>query len=173
MAMEIIKNLTESEISQMDIYVKKRIPVFAIESTDIGKPGEKIIIHTLEGDEEIISCKDFIILIGPRKDVYPIPRELFESRYDVSDSPVSETAYETAIKFNWPVEKIKTCEIKKDIYIYAKQMNEEFSVFVKHIGAAIQGKKGDYMAVSKDDRENIYIIDNEIMSLTYERKENV
>ena len=156
------------EITGLKKYKKKKIMVHVIESEKVPNVSGKIVLHTLEGDVEINSNENNYIIIGPKNDIYPIQKWLFDSKYTYVETVVDEYIINIAKEYAWNVESIKTCVLCNDSYVYAKKMNNDFSVFVKHCQQTIYGKTGDYYVVSEADMENAYIISAEIMDSTYD-----
>ena len=160
---------------EMDIYKKKSIIVHMIETLSFANEGEEVVIHTIEGDEIIKAGSDFFVMIGPSNDVYPFKRQMFEERYEIIEKSDAEALYlkEVADKNGWNPVYIKGCRAKKDYYIYAKQIDHEFSVYVKSCENWITGKMGDYYVVAVDNPDNEYIIDKDIMGKTYNKEHNI
>lgn len=157
------------DIEELQLYKKRKKNIHFVKSLNVKKAGEPIVIHTLEGDVTIPARRANYIMIGAHDDIYPIPRELFRSKYQViSEKNLSEVE-EVAKKNNIPVEKIEGCRLIKDSYVYARKMEKDFAVYTKHCDSELLGKAGDYYAVTYEDTENVYIIRGDIMDETYER----
>lgn len=156
------------EIEELNLYKKKKLIINYICSLDIALKDNEILIPTLEGNVKILASEEQYIMIGPLNDIYPIPKALFESRYQIVDSIISVDVKQCIENLGWNVEKIKSCQIKQDSFVYAKELASDIDVFVKHCDSFIHGKKGDYYAVSYEDTNNIYIINHDVMKKTYE-----
>ncbi len=149
-------------------YRKKKITVHFIKSVDVKKEGEQILLHTLEGDVEIVSSKDIFIMIGKQDDIYPIPRELFESKYQIMDTRENLEIVDVCERNGIDSTKVRECKLIKDSFVYGKKVEEEFTVYTKHCDSFLYGEAGDYYVVSAEDIENVYVIKENIMEETYE-----
>ena len=154
---------------ELQIYKKKKKNIHFVKSLNVKKAGDPIVIHTLEGDVTIPARRANYIMIGAHNDIYPIPRELFLSKYQVIEEKNLPEVEEVAKKNGIPVEKIEGCRLIKDSYVYARKMEKDFSVYTKHCDSELFGKSGDYYVVTYEDTENVYIIQGDIMDETYER----
>jgi len=168
--MEVNRNCTKLKLTELKKYKKIKMPVHVIESMMVPSQNEKIVLHTLEGDVCIEQNEDNYIMIGPKNDVYPISRQLFETKYSIIELAMNENDYieNIAEQYGWNIESIKPCILFNDSFVLAKRMDEKFSVFVKHCNEIIYGDAGDYYVVSEEDTDNAYIISAEIMCVTYE-----
>lgn len=156
-------------IEELELYEKKRIIVHYLKSIDVAPKDTLITINTLEGPVNISSNEHTYILMGPCDDVYPISKTLFETRYEVLEQEMDKQEMRQIIKHGWNPEKVRACINIKKSYVYAKQMREPFAVYVKWCNALIHGEPGDFYAVSYEDLENAYIINKDIMQITYEK----
>ena len=159
---------TKLKITELKKYKKKKIAVHVIESMLVTIHDGKIVLHTLEGDVSIEQNEDSLIMIGPKNDVYPISRQLFESKYSIMESVENKYIDGVAEQYGWDKRKIKTCILFKDSFVLAKRMEKKFLVFVKQCQKVIHGDAGDYYVVTEEDPDNAYIISSEIMCDTYE-----
>lgn len=166
--MEFYSESNKIELSDMKLFKKKKIVVHMIESCCVANKGDIIILETIEGKVNLKADEEMFIMIGPREDVYPIPKVLFESKYICVEPIINDNLLEVIRRNKWVLNKVKTCRLKRESLIYAKQMDSDFAVYVKHCDSVIYGKKGDYYAVTYEDTENAYIISNSLMQETYE-----
>lgn len=162
---------TKFEIKELNLYRKKNIDINFIESLDIADEGEDIIIPTLEGKVTIAASTEQYIMIGPCNDIYPIPRKLFDERYDVIEGSFSGEIWEPFLAKN--TKNIKRCHLKKEVFVYAIEVPFDFKVYVKHCNSIIYGNSGDFYAVSYEDTGNAYIIRKSVMVKTYELVERI
>lgn len=140
-----------------------------MKSLHIKEAGEPIIIHTLEGNVSIPAGDGTYIMIGAHDDIYPIPRELFESKYQVIAEKNPVEVKDVAVRNGIALDKIEGCRLIKDSYVYARKMEMDFEVYTKHCDSKLYGNKGDYYTVTYEDPENVYIIQGDIMDETYEK----
>lgn len=160
-------------LEELQIYRKKKKNIHFVKSLNVREAGEPIVIHTLEGDVTVSAEENQYIMIGAHEDIYPIPRELFESKYQVIAERNLAEVEAVAQRHGIDLEKVEGCHLKKDSFVYARRMEKDFSVYTKHCDSELFGKAGDYYTVTYEDLENVYIIQGDIMEQTYEKVENM
>lgn len=180
---EIIYSASE-EISNedMDIYIKKKIPIGYVRAKDVFPIGTPINIRTLNGDEELKITEDLIIIIGLRGEIFPSVEEVFWTAYDPIDEPFSledsplKTTYIPKITNMRTAETSQICEfakkcVTKDEYrIYAKELDHYVKVFpVGEDQPYKLGRPGDYLALRDRGKPRVFVIDKELLYLTYTR----
>lgn len=160
----------------MSLYKKRRIPLGVVKTQDILPAGTPILLRTLEGDIDTYVSDDVYIMIGILGEVYPIKKEKFERSYQLSEEP-----YRITLKYN-PVIKSRTngevhdlihiakaCISKQESQIYAKPLQRAVKVFTAWDKEKyVLGLEGDYLAVRLDDLQDIYVIEKNIFSKTYQ-----
>ncbi len=165
------------DLTSMECYRKKRIPVGYVKAAEVFTPGAMLTIRTLEGDLDIVVREDTYIMIGIKGEVYPGKREKFECAYEVLDEPyVFEGEYAPVVKDVMEGKHIslipyaKPCVSTGESYIYAKQLDHRVKVFTEwYKETYMLGIAGDYLAVRKDDIHDIYVIEGNIFEKTYEK----
>lgn len=166
----------ELDIIAMKEYKKKPILLGFIPTTDIYPEGTPILIRTLEGDIEIDASKEIYLMIGKRGEVYPVKKKKFDISYETSEQPINlNNDYNPHVK-NLETSAIvelknisKSCIPTGEVFIYAKQTTRATKVFTSwDLDGYMLGKLGDFIAVRKDDHQDVYIIDEEIFYETYE-----
>ena len=172
------------DIREFETFVKLKIPVGYVRTEDIYPAGTEMIVRTLEGDSHIVSDKDTYIMVGIRQEVYPIKREKFEKSYERlygAYSPradlLPEKHYPPNVKnrregVSENIEKyIRPCVSKGETEIYAKQLTKRAKVFTAwNPESYMYGAPGDWLALRKDDMNDVYIIENSIFFATYGKK---
>lgn len=156
-------------LDKLDLYKKRKKNIHFVKSLYVKEAGESIVIHTLEGDVTIQASNETYIMIGAHDDIYPIPRELFESKYQVIDEMKPDEIEDVAVRNGIALDKIEGCRLINDSYVYARKMEKDFEVYTKHCDSKLYGNKGDYYTVTYEDPENVYIIRGDIMDETYEK----
>lgn len=156
-------------LEELELYKKKKKNLHFVKSLNVKDAGETVVIHTLEGDVTVLAGEEMYIMIGAHEDIYPIPRNLFESKYEVIAERNLAEVEDVAQRHGIDLEKVEGCRLKRDSYVYAKKMEKDFSVYTKHCDSELFGNAGDYYAVTYEDPENVYIIQGEIMEETYEK----
>lgn len=153
---------------ELSLYKKRRVMVHFVKSLDVKDVGEPILLHTLEGDVTVHASEDVYIMLGAHEDVYPIPKTLFERKYQVTGEKNLTSVEDVAKKNGIDPDRIEGCTLADDSFVYAKKMDRAFSVYTKHSDAELFGKAGDYYAVTYEDTENVYIVRENIMEATYD-----
>ncbi len=158
-------------LEELEVYKKKKKNLHFVKSLNVREAGEPIVIHTLEGDVTVPAGDDMYIMIGAHEDIYPIPRDLFESKYEVITERNLVEVEDVARRHGIELEKVEGCRLTRDSFVYARRMEKDFSVYTKHCDSELFGNVGDYYAVTYEDPENVYIIQGDIMEETYEKVE--
>lgn len=170
-------------IAQMKEYEKAKVSWAYVKTTDIVPVGTQLSIRTLENDTGVVveAGEDVYVMIGCLGEVYQIQREKFESSYEVSEEQLD--IFTQMFDFIPAVERIddhayipidqiaRVCYPKKGISILAQQLTKRTRVFAKNTADYFVGDPGDYIAVRKDDPQDIYIIQEEVFHRTYVEKE--
>lgn len=156
-------------------YIKKRVNVGYVRSTDLAKAGTKIVVRTLEGDVDIATDEDTYIIIGVKGEIYPSKKEKFERGYEYSDEEYVFTGeYPPAVLESETGDRIellplaKSCIANGGTTIYARELTSRIKVFTSwDTEKYYLGKPGDFLATRKDDLHDIYVIAREIFFMTY------
>ena len=167
-------------VASMAQYVKNKIPVGYVPSTDIFQTGTPILIRTLEGDSDVIASPEIFLMIGNAGEVYPQERFFFDKNYDPLDEPFapSDMVYSPTVRNKLTgisddaVElsaHAKACVAKGTIHIHAEKLTKNTKVFTRwNPGGYMAGKIGDYLAVRSDNVNDVYIIAGDIFGKTYD-----
>lgn len=171
----------EADLSEMEVYQKKNLPVGYVELTkDVVETGTPILIRTLEADLELIAEDDFYVMVGIKGEVYPIRREKFEKSYVICEEqfhtdnleycPTIHDRENGEPKELYPY--IRSCRSTGKVQVYAKRLERGVKVFTSWSpDRYMLGNPGDYLAVRSDDLHDVYVIGAEIFDLTYGRPE--
>ena len=165
-----------ADVTNMNRYRKKQLHVGYVKATDVVPAHSKCIIRTLEGDVELEIMDDTVIAIGIQGEVYPMSWDSFIKKYQPNDdSYVYPGEYLPTIR---DVEIGKSRELLPYAHscvsigtseIYATELSKRTKIFTKWDKEHYYlGKPGDFMAVSTDDYSDVYIIERDIFSKTYE-----
>lgn len=175
----------EIDLSDMQIFVKKPIPLGYVEAKDVLPLGTPITVRTLEGDLDMEVEEDLIIMVGIKGEVYPNSRERFARTYEATQRPYRECVdyrqgdhlYEPTIhdRSTGEVRKLtdhaKICIASGGSQIYARKLTERVKVFTAWDEEKYMlGRPGDYLAVRCDDKHDIYVVEQDIFFKTYEEK---
>lgn len=172
------------DITGMQSYVKKKVPLGYVDATDVLPVGTPITIRTLEGDVDMVVDEDLMIMIGVKGEVYPNIREKFERTYEATQKPYCEcedhahgnTLYEPTIHNRATGEVLKLTNYAKiciatgGTHIHARELTGRVKVFTAWDEERYMlGKAGDYLAVRCDDKHDIYVVERDIFFKTYEK----
>ena len=177
----IHSGLYKPDISAFEQYIKLKIPIGYVRTTDIFPGGIEMMVRMLEGDANIVSDPDNYLMIGMKEEIYPIKREKFELTYDTlpgeySPHPefLSEIHYKPTVKniregYVENIEKyIRPCVSRGEVRIFARQLTKSTKVFTLWNNEGyMYGNPGDWLALRSDDVNDIYIIQDSIFNLTY------
>lgn len=169
------------DTSDMKKYIKKKVVLGYVPSTDIVAPDTQIMIRMLEGDIDIRADENVYLMIGISGEVYPINKDVFEQSYVCTDKlPQMDYEYSPAV-----IEKdagrvtalapyIKGCAPLGEVCIFAKELTRSAKVFTEwDKDSYIYGAPGDYLAAKSADGRDIYIIKRHIFSKLYTPAESV
>lgn len=170
-------------LEQMELYYKIKIPWAYVRSTDIVPVGKKFYVKSLENESGITvaAAENIYIMIGCRGEVYDIQADKFHKTYEATEEslnildqmldfiPTIETLPEE--EYISIDEIAHLCYPKNELGIYACQLDRRTKVFpVNYNQDYYIGRPGDYLAVREDDLQDIYIIQEDIFSQTYEKR---
>lgn len=167
----------EIDLSGMAVYQKKELPIGYVEAEDIFPAGTEILIRMLEGDFEIVVSEGIRILIGIDHEIYPNEKEYFLKKYTMLEEPYQyEGEYSPTIRSTRTGEVrpllpyAKSCVAKGNTFIYAVELSRRTKVFTKwDKGKYMLGMQGDYLAASKENVKDIYIVKKEVFSRIYKK----
>ncbi len=165
-----------TDISGMQMCKKRNLSLGYVKGTDIFPAGTSVCVRTLEGDLDIQIQENIYIMIGIKGEVYPINKEKFERSYKTMEgSYVFDGEYPLSVKDIAEGKNIslvpyaKCCVSTGEVFIYAKQTDHRVKVFTAWDEEKYMlGKEGDFLAVRKDDLQDVYIIEENIFEKTYE-----
>ena len=172
-------------ILKMPDYTKKKIPWSYVKTTDFMQTGEKFYLKSIENQSRILleASEDIYIMIGQRGEIYHIDREKFEKTYEASEEYLD--IFEQMLSYMPEIQRYEDdefvslddlahlCYPKTSEGIYAIPLECRTKVFNPYNnGEYFLGRKGDYLAIRKDDIQDIYIIQKNIFHESYEERRN-
>lgn len=176
--------MNEEEVRMMQAYRKKQIPWAYVHSVDVAPTGHEICMKTLENEAGLIvtANEDSYIMIGCRGEVYDITREKFLRTYEATEETLD--VFERMLDFLPAVETVPEgeyisldevahlCYPKPGAGIYAKKLEKRTRVYpMDRSQEYFLGRPGDYLAIRREDMQDIYVIQKEIFQQTYEPEE--
>lgn len=178
----IIAKDYEIDISNMQPYVKKKMPLGFVQATDVLPVGTPITIRTMEGDVDMVVEPDLIIMIGVKGEVYPNRRRKFEKSYVLTeeDYRMSDCAIKTEYQPTLHnradgsvlslADYAKVCISNGGTHIHAEELTTRVKVFTTWDEEKYMlGKPGDFLTVRCDDIHDIYVVERDIFFKTYEK----
>lgn len=166
-----------ANLDDMEICKKKQLHLGYVDASEVFEEGKQICIRTLEGDLDVEIAKDLYIMIGVKGEVYPNRKEKFLRSYELVDAPYDfKLEYEPMVKDVMEGKSVslipyaKSCLSTGEVYIYVKQLDHRVKVFTSWDEEKYMlGNEGDFLAVRKDDLNDVYIIEKNIFYDTYEK----
>jgi len=166
------------ETTGMTRYKKKAVPVGFVESAAVFPHGTPLLIRALEGDEETVSSDEVYLMVGILGEVYPIKKEKFNRSYRVTNErPLSQYSYTPTVRNRTTGETknlgpfIKGCVPLADAYVLAAPLVKNTKVFTSwNTDGYMFGKAGDWIAFRAEDIHDVYIIREDIFTMTYEEQ---
>lgn len=162
----------------MKQYVMRSVPMGYVKAAQVFPVGTPITIRTLEGDIELTAEEDLYIMIGLKGEVYPNYREQFERSYKILNRQYShggDLEYVPTIKNRQDGSTLTltdyagVCIPAENVRIYAKKLDRGVKVFTEWDKEKYMlGRPGDYLAVRCDDLHDIYVVEEEIFSKSYD-----
>lgn len=171
----------ETLLDRCKVYGKKRVKWAYVKTTDIVSPGTAIHLKSLEneGGMNLVAQDDLYIMIGFRGEIYHITKDKFSSTYEESDEALD--IIEQMLEFLPEVQVVETkeyitldliakiCYPKQGTDIYALPLERRTKVFpADGSGEYYLGLPGDFLAIRRDDVQDVYIIQKDIFMDTYE-----
>lgn len=163
-------------ITDMQLFRKRKIPVGYVRATDLFPAGTEVMIRMLEGDIEITVQEDIYIMIGVENEIYPIRRDVFLKNYETIDEPYrfkgeySPTIRQTQTsEARQLVSYARACVARELSFVCAKELSVRTKLFTKWDKTKYMlGLPGDYLVAKKEDPSDIYIVKKEIFPQLYQ-----
>lgn len=171
----------EADVPSMKRYQKKKLPQGYVKADEILPVGTPITIRTLEGDSNMTVTEDLYIIIGVKGEAYANSRAKFEQAYIKTDEKYNyaecciNPEYEPVIKNREDGKSLvltdyaKVCISSGGAPIYAMPLEKGVKVFTPwYKGNYMLGRPGDYLAVRCDDLHDVYVVEKDVFSKSYE-----
>lgn len=173
----IIAGEYAEDVSKLNRYIKKEVPVGYVDVSEFAEPGRKISIRTLEGDVDVMVTDDFYVIINIEGEIYPCKKEKFKRSYTMVDTkyefpgeyPPTVVDIESGKRYEI-VPYAKTAIAGGGDGIYARQLDHRVKVFTSwDPDKYYLGLPGDYLAFRQDDPMDVYIINQNIFKESYKQ----
>lgn len=171
----------QADLSTMQKYVKRKIPVAYVKADDILPEGTPITIRTLEGDTDLTVEEDLYVIIGIKGEVYPIRRDKFMEAYNILDEThdredyVHKSEYAPVIKNRLDghdmvlTDYAHGCVPTGEVQIYARPLEKGVKVFTAWDKKKYMlGRPGDYLAARCNDLHDVYVVEKDIFARLYD-----
>ena len=168
----------EIDLSGFSLYRKLPVHAGVADLNSVFEPGSKIMLRTLEGDIDLTINPDQFLMIGVSGEAYPIRRATFEKNYRLAGRDYHFTEDYTPAARDYSSSRqvdlsflTKECISLGSSLVYAKQLSRRTHVFtIWDDQKYIYGKPGDWIAVQKDNPDDVYIIAKDIFAESYSRE---
>lgn len=175
---DIVYSGTELDRNGFSEYCKLPVHAGVADLNSVFPSGSKVMLRTLEGDIDLTINPDRLLMIGVSGEAYPIQRSTFEENYRLTGKPYLFTEdYVPAARDYAGGKRVDLSGVTNECVglgrslVYAKQLSKRTHVFtIWDDQKYIYGKPGDWIAVRKDNPDDVYIIARDIFADTY-RKE--
>ncbi len=166
------------DMNGFSLYRKRPVHAGVADLNAVFSPGTRVMLRTLEGDIDLIVDPDQLLMIGVNGEAYPIRHDAFRKKYRMVNEPYCFAAdyiptvrdYSTGKRVDLPA-ITKACDAIGNSLVYAKQLQKRTHVFtIWDSRKYIYGKPGDWIAVQKDNPDDVYIIAEMIFEDTYIRE---
>ncbi|MBR3126225.1 MAG: DHH family phosphoesterase [Mogibacterium sp.] len=174
---DIVYSGRELDLRGFSVY--RKLPVYAgvADLNSVYEAGSEVMLRTLEGDIDLAIHPDQLLMIGVSGEAYPIKRSTFEENYRlVNRNYCFAEDYTPAARDYTSGKQVDLSLITKECIalgsslVYAKQLSKRTHVFtIWDNQKYIYGKKGDWIAVQKDNPDDVYIIAKDIFAETYRK----
>ena len=164
-----------SDLTGYGLYRKLPVTVGVADLNTVFDAGEVVRVRTLEGDINVTVSPDQYLMIGVNEEIYPIKKATFEKNYRLTGGEYEfQNEYIPGVRASKAGKQVSlggltaSCESLGSSLVYAKCLDRRTHVFtIWDPQKYISGEKGDWIAVQKDNPEDVYIIAEDIFSQTY------
>ncbi len=158
-------------------YRKKAGTYGYVKSTDLFASGTEFKLRTLEGDVIVTARDDIYLMIGYRGEVYPIEKNVFESKYEPKDEAYvkefeyAPTVIDMAEGEGYPLMPLaKKCISGAGAPMLVREITKYTKVFTRwDYEGYMVGNEKDMLCYSESDKRDVYVVKRDVFDMTYER----
>lgn len=161
--------------SEFKTYRKKDSLFGYVKTSEMFKSGTECVIRTLGGDMVITANDDTYIIIASSGEAYPVEKALFEKKYQPLQGSYSGDFEYTPTVIN--IEENRsysllhyavTCKPLSSPIVLARPADKYTKIFTKwDEDSYMTAKQGDMLCCPVEDKQDIYVINNEIFKESY------
>lgn len=169
-----------ADLSGMESYAKRRMPVGFVKLDEVLSEGTPITIRTLKGDIDMTVERDLYCMIGTKGEVQPLEGKKFQKKYQILEGENNLGEYLERLEYV-PVIKnrdtgrdmrltdyARMCVPGEESLIYARTLERGVKVFASHDKSRYMlGEPGDYLAVSREDTSDVYVVEKGLFGELY------
>ena len=156
-------------------YKKTPTPRGFVKLSEVLPEGTPIIIRSLEADIECtVKASDILIIDGQgaisvmNEERFYTNYKIIEEYFDLNIEYFPRIRKQKSGKVVYLEEYTKKCMLKGDNTIHARVLEKPVKVFTVYSQDKYKyGQDGDYLAISESDRDDVYVIEQEIFKKTY------
>ena len=163
------------ELTEFKHYKKTPTPRGFVKLSEVLPEGTPIIIRSLEADIECtVKASDILIIDGQgaisvmNEERFYTNYKIIEEYFDLNIEYFPRIRKQKSGKVVYLEEYTKKCMLKGDNTIHARVLEKPVKVFTVYSQDKYKyGQDGDYLAISESDRDDVYVIEQEIFKKTY------
>lgn len=137
--------------------------------------GTPVIIRSQKEDIETVVEEDMFLIVDSDGTTNMIEQEDFEDNYEASDEKIDmpldyfpRVRVKKSGQFIYLKNYTKQCFVKGESKIWAKPLEKSVKIFTKDRPEHYKvGQPGDYLVISKDKANDVYIIRKEVFDINY------
>ncbi len=170
------------DLKGMESYTRRRIPVGYVRLDQVLPEGAPVTIRTWKGDIDMTVEPDTYCVIGAGGEVQPVSGRKFRRNYEIVSDRTQAREYLEKLEY---VPVIKNRDTGKDLLltdccqmcvpdgeavVYGRPLEKGVKVFtVQDKTGYMLGEPGDYLAVSREDPSDVYVVGRKLFGELYMR----
>ncbi len=171
----------QPDMEGMRSYERKDMPLGYVEADNLLPVGTPVTIRSVKGDMDLQILDNLYLVVGQKGEVFPVYRGEFENMYQTLkeefrlEDCVPAPAYAPIIKDKNNGQKIvltdhtRKCLPLKRQLVYAKPLEHGVKLFTLwDKDKYLLGRPGDYLAVKKDNPQDVFVVSKATFEQGYE-----